>query len=75
MYTVTLYTPIAGYKTFNLSEELQKKASRAEKEQTASTIIATRGTRLVQFNWSRSVHTPIADQVVDELVSLLLPPK
>ncbi|RSL47853.1 hypothetical protein CEP54_013200 [Fusarium duplospermum] len=67
MYTVTVYTSITGYKTFNLSEELQKKASRAEKEQTISTTITTFGTRIVQFDWSRSIHTPIADQAVDEL--------
>lgn len=75
MYTVTVYTSIAGYKAFNLSEELQKRASMAEKEQTVSTTITTRGSRVVQFDWSRSVHTPIADQAVDELVSLPLPPK
>ncbi|RSL89675.1 hypothetical protein CDV31_015820 [Fusarium ambrosium] len=67
MYTVKVYTSITGYKTFNLSEELQKKASRAEREQTVSTTITTSSTRIVQFNWSRSTHTPIADQAVDEL--------
>ncbi|RMJ03569.1 hypothetical protein CDV36_014896 [Fusarium kuroshium] len=71
MYTVTVYTSITGYKTFNLSEELQKMASRAEKEQTISTTITTFGTRIVQFDWSRSIHTPIADQAVDELTEKL----
>ncbi|RSL37938.1 hypothetical protein CEP53_015340 [Fusarium sp. AF-6] len=74
MYTVTVYTSITGYKTFNLSVELQKMASRAEKEQTISTTITTFGTRIIQFDWSRSIHTPIADQAVDELASLPLPP-
>lgn len=70
MCTVAVYIPMAGYTSFNLSEELQRRASRAKREQTVSATITKPGTRLVQFDWSDSIHTPIADQVVDELVSL-----
>lgn len=73
IYPAIVCISIDGFKTFSISKELRERASRAKREQKICTLEKP-GTRLVQFEWSPDIHTPVADKVFDELVRILLLP-
>ncbi|GKU05249.1 unnamed protein product [Fusarium langsethiae] len=63
---------IEGYTTFDISHELQRKASQASKEQGVCNIIKRQDTSISQYNWSDIFHLPVADQAIDDLVRIFL---
>ncbi|KAG4258259.1 hypothetical protein FPRO03_03213 [Fusarium proliferatum] len=67
LYPGILYVPITGYTTFDISYELRRQASRAEKEQSVCNRIEKNGTRIKQYSWSDEYHLPVANQAIDDL--------
>ncbi|CVK92419.1 uncharacterized protein FMAN_07315 [Fusarium mangiferae] len=72
LYRGILYVSITGYTTFDISHELRRQASRAEKEQSVCNRIEKNGTRIKQYSWSDEYHLPVANQAIDDLVSVLV---
>lgn len=72
IYPSVVCISIYGYRTFNISKELQKRASRAKREQQVCARIERPGTRLVQFDWSPDIHTPVVNKAFNDLVRIML---
>lgn len=64
----TIHILINGYKTFDVSEELQREALSAAKSPRFYTRVQRPGSRLVQYEWSPA-HTQVATKAIDQLVS------
>jgi hypothetical protein len=73
MFPADLNIAIAGYKVFDMSQELYQKASVAEKHQEICNRIERSNACITQYEWSDRFHLPAANQAIDDLVSVLLP--
>ncbi|CVL08117.1 uncharacterized protein FMAN_14219 [Fusarium mangiferae] len=62
---------IDGYTTFDLSLDLQRKASLAHRRQEVCNRIERHNTRIHQYEWSEEFHLPVANQVIDDLVRII----
>ncbi|KAF5018842.1 hypothetical protein F66182_9171 [Fusarium sp. NRRL 66182] len=69
MFPVVVNIHIKGYTTFNMPQELQRKASQADKKQEVCNIIERHNTCISQYEWSDRFHLPVANQAIDDLGS------
>ncbi|KAG8667917.1 hypothetical protein FPOAC1_012758 [Fusarium poae] len=68
MFPADLNIAIAGYKVFDMSQELYQKASVAEKHQEICNRIERSNACITQYEWSDRFHLPAANQAIDDLV-------
>lgn len=66
-YPAEVRIHIPGFKSFNMSQDLQLKARKANREQ--SGCILTPGYSLFAYEWVAGVHDPVMYQALEDLVS------
>ncbi|KAF4955442.1 hypothetical protein FGADI_4552 [Fusarium gaditjirri] len=72
MFPAVVGIHIDGYTTFDLSPELQRKASLASRRQEVCNRIERHNTCIYQYEWSDEFHLPVANQVIDDLEDNIL---
>ncbi|KAF4454654.1 hypothetical protein F53441_2888 [Fusarium austroafricanum] len=60
--------PEHGYTTFSISQEIQQKASGAHRQRIVCNRIDRDMGHAVQYEWSNSLHAPVADQITQDLI-------